>query len=67
MKSAAAYALAELAREDVPDEVDDAYGGKRLQYGPNYIIPAPFDPRLISSIPPAVAEAAITSKVAVSQ
>ena len=64
MKSAAAYALAELAREDVPDEVDAAYGGKRLQYGPNYIIPAPFDPRLISAIPPAVAKAAADSKVA---
>ena len=64
MKSAAAYALAELAREDVPDEVDAAYGGKRLQYGPNYIIPAPFDPRLISAIPPAVAKAAVDSNVA---
>ncbi len=64
MKSAAAYALAELAREDVPDEVDAAYGGKRLQYGSNYIIPAPFDPRLISAIPPAVAKAAVASNVA---
>ena len=44
MKSAAAQALAALAREDVPDEVDAAYGGRRLRYGPEYIIPVPFDP-----------------------
>src|SRR6202045_672562 len=47
MKIAAAEALAELAREDVPDEVAAAYSGERLLYGPDYIIPAPFDPRLI--------------------
>ena len=64
MKSAAAQALAALAREDVPDEVDAAYGGRRLRYGPEYIIPVPFDPRLISAIPPAVAQAAMDSKVA---
>ncbi|MDA0654949.1 MAG: NADP-dependent malic enzyme, partial [Proteobacteria bacterium] len=64
MKIAAAHALAALAREDVPDEVDAAYGGKRLRYGPEYIIPVPFDPRLISAIPPAVAKAAMDSKVA---
>lgn len=64
MKAAAAHALADLAREDVPDEVDAAYGGKRLRYGPDYIIPVPFDPRLISAIPPAVAKAAMDSKVA---
>ncbi|MDB3952724.1 NADP-dependent malic enzyme [Alphaproteobacteria bacterium] len=64
MKSAAAYALAALAREDVPDEVDAAYGGRRLHYGPEYIIPVPFDPRLIYAIPPAVAQAAMDSKVA---
>ncbi len=63
MKIACAEALAKLAREDVPDEVAAAYG-KRLQYGPGYIIPAPFDPRLISEIPPAVAKAAADSGVA---
>ena len=64
MKIAAAKALAALAREDVPDEVAAAYAGRRLRYGPGYIIPVPFDPRLISSIPPAVAKAAIDSGVA---
>ncbi len=64
MKIAAAQALAALAREDVPDEVDAAYSGRRLRYGPEYIIPVPFDPRLISSIPPAVAKAAMDSGVA---
>jgi malate dehydrogenase (oxaloacetate-decarboxylating)(NADP+) len=63
MKIAAARALAELAREDVPDEVAAAYGA-RPKYGPDYIIPVPFDPRLISYIPPAVAQAAMDSKVA---
>jgi len=64
MKIAAAKAIAALAREDVPDEVDAAYSGRRLRYGPDYIIPVPFDPRLISSIPPAVAKAAMDSGVA---
>ncbi|MCG8543773.1 MAG: NADP-dependent malic enzyme, partial [Alphaproteobacteria bacterium] len=64
MKIAAAGALAELAREDVPDEVDAAYGGQRLRYGPGYIIPVPFDPRLISAVPQAVAKAAMDSGVA---
>ncbi|MFP3942268.1 MAG: NADP-dependent malic enzyme, partial [Alphaproteobacteria bacterium] len=64
MKIAAAYALAELAREDVPDEVAVAYQGTRPSYGPGYIIPVPFDPRLISHVPPAVAKAAIGSGVA---
>jgi malate dehydrogenase (oxaloacetate-decarboxylating)(NADP+) len=64
MKIAAAHALAELAREDVPDEVDAAYGGQRLRYGPEYIIPVPFDPRLIVRIPAAVAEAAMKTGVA---
>ncbi|MBI2235858.1 MAG: NADP-dependent malic enzyme [Magnetospirillum sp.] len=64
MKIAAAKAIAALAREDVPDEVDAAYSGRRLRYGPEYIIPVPFDPRLISSIPPAVAKAAMDSGVA---
>jgi len=63
MKIAAAQALAALAREDVPDEVAVAYGA-RPKYGPDYIIPVPFDPRLISDIPPAVAKAAMDSKVA---
>ena len=64
MKIAAAKAIAQLAREDVPDEVDAAYAGRRLRYGPEYIIPVPFDPRLISSIPVAVARAAMESGVA---
>ena len=64
MKIAAAEALAALAREDVPDEVAAAYASGRLRYGPDYIIPAPFDPRLITSVPVAVAKAAIESGVA---
>lgn len=64
MKLAAARAIAELAREDVPDEVDAAYGGRRLRYGPDYLIPVPFDPRLIVRIPSAVAEAAMRTGVA---
>ncbi len=64
MKIAAAEAIAALAREDVPDEVALAYSSTRLSYGPNYIIPAPFDPRLITSVPLAVAKAAIASGVA---
>jgi malate dehydrogenase (oxaloacetate-decarboxylating)(NADP+) len=64
MKIAAAKAIAALAREDVPDEVAAAYSGRRLRYGPEYIIPVPFDPRLIAAIPPAVAEAAMASGVA---
>ncbi|AWK87856.1 NADP-dependent malic enzyme [Azospirillum thermophilum] len=64
MKVAAARALAALAREDVPDEVDAAYSGRRLRYGPEYIIPVPFDPRLIVTVPAAVAQAAMESGVA---
>ncbi len=64
MKIAAARAIADLAREDVPDEVASAYGGRSLQYGPEYIIPAPFDPRLIVAVPAAVARAAMDSGVA---
>ena len=64
MKSAAAQALAELAREDVPDEVAAAYAAKGLRYGPEYVIPKPFDPRLIVSVPMAVAKAAVESGVA---
>ncbi len=64
MKVAAARALAELAREDVPDEVAAAYHGSRPRFGPDYIIPVPFDPRLISTVPVAVAKAAFDSGVA---
>ena len=65
MKIAAANALAELAREAVPEEVAAAYGGVSHRFGPDYIIPAPFDPRLIEVIVPgAVAEAAMDSGVA---
>ena len=64
MKIAAAEALANLAREDVPDEVHSASAGRRLTFGPEYIIPNAFDPRLISWIPPAVARAAMDSGVA---
>ncbi|MCO5732645.1 NADP-dependent malic enzyme [Rhizobium sp. SSA_523] len=64
MKIAAAQALADLAREDVPDDVAAAYQGVRPRFGPNYIIPVPFDPRLISAIPVAVARAAIESGAA---
>jgi malate dehydrogenase (oxaloacetate-decarboxylating)(NADP+) len=63
MKIAAAHALAALAREDVPDEVASAYGA-RPKFGPDYIIPVPFDPRLISFVPPAVAKAAMDTGVA---
>jgi malate dehydrogenase (oxaloacetate-decarboxylating)(NADP+) len=63
MKIAAARALAQLAREDVPDEVAAAYG-TRPKFGPDYIIPVPFDPRLISYVPPAVAKAAMDTGVA---
>ncbi|MFN3521490.1 MAG: NADP-dependent malic enzyme [Phenylobacterium sp.] len=64
MKIACANALAQLAREDVPDEVALAYQGQHLRFGPNYIIPTPFDPRLISYIPPFVAQAAMDTGVA---
>jgi len=64
MKVAAARAIAELAREDVPDEVAAAYHGARPSFGREYIIPTPFDPRLISFIPPFVAQAAMDTGVA---
>ena len=64
MKVACAQALAALAREDVPDEVAAAYRGRKLKFGPDYIIPTPFDPRLIWYIPPFVAKAAMDSGVA---
>ncbi|MGY6705551.1 NADP-dependent malic enzyme [Roseinatronobacter sp.] len=63
MKIACARALAELAREDVPDEVAMAYG-RKLSFGRDYIIPTPFDPRLIYTIPPAVAQAGMMTGVA---
>ena len=64
MKIACANALAALAREDVPDEVAAAYHGTQLKFGPQYIIPTPFDPRLLSYIPPFVAQAAMDTGVA---
>src|SRR5687768_13049891 len=64
MKIAAANALAELAREAVPEEVAAAYGGISHRFGPEYIIPAPFDPRLIEIVPLAVAQAAMATGVA---
>ena len=64
MKIAAATALAELARAEVPDQVAKAFHGREPKFGPDYIIPAPFDPRLISHVPPAVAHAAMESGVA---
>lgn len=64
MKMAAVKALAELAKEAVPEQVNIAYGETRLNFGNDYIIPKPFDPRLIAKVPPAVAKAAIESGVA---
>lgn len=64
MKLAAAHALAELARRPVPEEVKKAYRGKDLSFGPEYIIPVPFDPRLIEVVPPAIAKAAADTGVA---
>lgn len=64
MKVAAAEAIAALAREDVPEEVSAAYKGRKMEYGPEYIIPAPFDPRLMTTVPVAVAQAAMKTGVA---
>ena len=64
MKKAAVIALADLAKEPVPEQVNIAYGEMRLAFGSDYIIPKPFDPRLIAKIPPAVAKAAMDSGVA---
>tara|TARA_R110001599_G_scaffold277124_3_gene478457 strand:- start:29 stop:2335 length:2307 start_codon:yes stop_codon:yes gene_type:complete len=64
MKIAAARAIAALARADVPDEVAAAYRGHRPKFGTDYIIPVPFDPRLISAVPMAVAKAAMESGAA---
>ncbi|MFC7128509.1 NADP-dependent malic enzyme [Haloferax chudinovii] len=64
MKRAAAEALAELARQDVPDAVVKAYGDHPLQFGPDYVIPKPLDPRVLFEVAPAVAQAAMTSGAA---
>jgi malate dehydrogenase (oxaloacetate-decarboxylating)(NADP+) len=64
MKAAAAEAIASLARLPAHESVAQAYGGRKLTFGPEYIIPTPFDPRLISEIAPAVAKAAMDSGVA---
>ncbi|WP_026754030.1 NADP-dependent malic enzyme [Sediminibacter sp. Hel_I_10] len=64
MKMAAVYALANLAKDPVPEQVNIAYGETRLTFGRDYIIPKPFDPRLIAEVPPAVAKAAMESGVA---
>ena len=64
MKKAATYALAALAKEDVPDSVIKAYGGERIAFGPEYIIPKPFDPRVLLWVAPAVAKAAMETGVA---
>ena len=64
MKIAAVYALRDLAKLPVPKEVCDAYGVKNIEFGREYIIPKPVDPRLISAVPDAVAKAAIATGVA---
>lgn len=64
MKQAAAYAIAELARESVPEEVSAAYDGQSFHFGPDYIIPKPFDPRVLLRVAPAVAKAAMEDGVA---
>ncbi|WP_435144275.1 NADP-dependent malic enzyme [Halobaculum sp. P14] len=64
MKRAAAEALADLARQDVPDAVVKAYGDQPLQFGPDYVIPKPLDPRVLFQVAPAVAQAAMDSGVA---
>ncbi|MBI3697799.1 MAG: NADP-dependent malic enzyme, partial [Acidobacteria bacterium] len=67
MKLAAAHALAELARQDVPDAVRHIYPSEKLDFGPGYIIPKPFDPRVLETVPVAVARAAMESGVAQKQ
>ncbi len=64
MKVAAAEAIAALAREDVPEEVSAAYAGRKMEYGKEYIIPSPFDPRLMTTVPVAVAQAAMKTGIA---
>ena len=67
MKMACSQALADLAREPVPKSVSDAYGGKKFEFGTEYIVPTPFDPRLMTTIPLAVAKAAMRTGVATKQ
>ena len=64
MKMACSLALAQLAREPVPESVSLAYGGKKFEFGRDYIVPTPFDPRLMERLPPAVAKAAMDTGVA---
>lgn len=64
MKLAAVHALAKLAREEVPDSVCKAYGNKKFSFGPDYIIPKPFDPRVLLHVAPAIAQAAMETGVA---
>ncbi|MFQ5661222.1 MAG: NADP-dependent malic enzyme [Gammaproteobacteria bacterium] len=64
MKIACAHALAELAKEEAPDSVVAAYSGEHIKFGPDYLIPNPFDPRLITKLAPAIAKAAMDSGVA---
>jgi len=64
MKLAAVKALAQLAREECPDSVCKAYGNQKFEFGPNYIIPKPFDPRVLLHVAPAIAKAAIETGVA---
>ena len=64
MRLAAVHALAQLAHEEIPESVSDAYDGKHFQFGPDYLLPKPFDPRVLLRIAPAVAKAAKTSGVA---
>lgn len=64
MKLAAVHALAKLARQEIPEKVSQAYGGQNFSYGPEYIIPKPFDPRVLLWVAPAVAKAAMDSGVA---
>jgi len=63
MKMAAAQALAALAHQPIPDEVKEAFPGRNFEFGPEYIIPTPFDPRLITELPIPIAQAAMSSKV----
>ncbi len=67
MKLAAVHALAMLAREDVPDRVSDSYGGQSFKFGREYLIPKPFDPRVLLKVAPAVAKAAMESGIATKQ
>ena len=64
MKLAAVHALARLAREEVPDSVSKAYGNEKFSFGPNYIIPKPFDPRVLLHVAPAIAQSAMDTGVA---